>query len=371
MSGAGIDSSLLSDVDVLLAACSLLKDLTEVSPSRTVFEAASLHARIQKQEEKLGLFDERDYLLGELARIAAHAARLTGDYVAAEKWLDRADFAFRHTVNPAALLANVAYGRLVLRFQMNRFEDVADLLPSLRASYAKLGMDLEIAKCQFLEARLLQQTGKAQEANAILAEMLTAPALDRDRGLHGQVLVYLGAYQAEIGNYAAAESLYRQAIPVIKSGNRPAALAELKWALADTYRSQGNWEAAVEAYRSARHEFAKLEMPTYVAMTHLATADALLSIGRPREAELEVRAALPAIDSCKMVPEGLAAVTLLKESVQLRKTDPRGHCKPYASIWNSRANPTFSIRLRRLLEPPPRRDNLKLNTLAAPSRESL
>jgi hypothetical protein len=52
-------------------------------------------------------------------------------------------------------------------------------------------------------------------------------------------------------------------------------------------------------------------------------AQTLLEAGQPREAEWQILAALPTIDEEKMVPEGFAAVALLRESVRQRKTDPK------------------------------------------------
>jgi hypothetical protein len=50
-------------------------------------------------------------------------------------------------------------------------------------------------------------------------------------------------------------------------------------------------------------------------------AELLLDVGQEREAELEIRAALPIIDEEKMVSEGLAALSLLQESLRHRKID--------------------------------------------------
>jgi hypothetical protein len=63
-------------------------------------------------------------------------------------------------------------------------------------------------------------------------------------------------------------------------------------------------------------------MMTTVALLSLVAAETLLRLSRPREAEWEILAALPTIEEQKMVPEGFAAVALLKESVRRRKTDP-------------------------------------------------
>jgi 5'-3' exonuclease len=62
-------------------------------------------------------------------------------------------------------------------------------------------------------------------------------------------------------------------------------------------------------------------MPGPVAYTRLLIAETLLEMNRDREAEWEILAALPAIDEISMIPEGLAAVALLRESVRKRNTD--------------------------------------------------
>ena len=59
----------------------------------------------------------------------------------------------------------------------------------------------------------------------------------------------------------------------------------------------------------------------FAAYVRLFLAETLIALNCSREAEQEILAALPTIEEQKMVPEGLAAVALLKESVRRRKTD--------------------------------------------------
>ena len=74
--------------------------------------------------------------------------------------------------------------------------------------------------------------------------------------------------------------------------------------------------------RAAIADYEELGLETRVAYVRLFISETLLQLGRPREAEWEILAALPTIEEQKMVPEGFAAVALLKESVRRRKTDP-------------------------------------------------
>src|SRR5437660_952631 len=68
----------LSDADVLGAVCSLLREMWETDPSTVASEASSLYLSIAGGGPTLGLFDERDYFLGETALIAGTAYRFVG-----------------------------------------------------------------------------------------------------------------------------------------------------------------------------------------------------------------------------------------------------------------------------------------------------
>jgi tetratricopeptide (TPR) repeat protein len=316
-----LTSQLLSNPDVLWYMCVVLRDLWETSPATVSEEASRLYAWIADPKHAFGLFDERDYFLGETALIAGTAYRFVGKLDEAERWLDRADAGFRHTVNPAPLLANVAYARISVRYVAGEYRHVLELLPSLAGSFRKLNMELETAKCWFLEAKALIQLGRLEESLPVLTSLRESQAVRRDSGLFGRVLVHLGNYYGGVGQFDRAAEIYEEALPAVTESGKPAVVAELKWSIGDTYRSQHQLTKAVEAYRGARKDFEAIAMGTYVALLRLVTAETLLSVGRPREAEWEILAALPTIEEQKMVPEGFAAVALLRESARRRQTD--------------------------------------------------
>lgn len=312
----------LSNGDVLFAICKALRDSIETSPDTTVREASDLFQRIAGTELKVGLFDERDYLLGETAIIAAKGNRLLGRFDEAETWIDRADARFRHIVNPAPVLACVAFERLALRFATGRFDAILELLPSVCLSFRKLEMDLEFRKCQFLEAMTLRAIGRVQESFSVLRRLEESNTVRQEPSLFGQVLVHIGNHLASHGEFASATETYERALPVVLKGGRPVALGELKWAIGDAYRSQGSPGRALEAYRAAISDYKQIGFSALMTHLHLVIAETLLVLNREREAEWEILAALPIIDEQKMVPEGFAAMALLKESIRRRKTDP-------------------------------------------------
>ncbi len=312
----------LSNCDVLLAICKILRDGMESSPAITVSEASSLYRWAASPLSEVGVFDEREYVLGEAALLAAKGSRLLGKLSDAERWLDRSDAAFRHIVNPAPSLAGIAFERLALRFAAGRYEETLELLPSLKSSFKKLGMGIENAKAQFLEAVALRFVGREEEHFSLLRDLEQAPEVRACPSLHGQVLVHIGHHEAAVGEFETAARTYEKALPIVMKGNRPVALCELKWAIGDAYRSQGSLRRALASYRVAKSDYQELGFRAFVTQMSLLIAETLLALGRDREAEWEILSALPTIEEEKMVPEGFAAVALLRESVRRRKTDP-------------------------------------------------
>jgi tetratricopeptide (TPR) repeat protein len=312
----------LSNCDVLLAICKILRETMESEPAVAVNEASALYHWATDPVSTVGMFDEREYLLGETALIAAKCSRFLGKFTDAERWLDRSDAAFRHTVNPAPSVAGIAFERLALRFATGRFEETLELLPSLKSSFNRLGMDVESAKTQFLEAVTLQALGRVDEHFALLRSLEEAASVRDCPSLHGQVLVHIGNHEAVLGQFDAAALTYEKALPIVMRGNRPVALCELKWSIGEAYRSQGSLGRAVEAFRVAKNDYQALGFQAFVTKLSLVIAESLLALGRDREAEWEILSALPAIEQEKMAPEGYAAVALLRESVSRRKTDP-------------------------------------------------
>jgi tetratricopeptide (TPR) repeat protein len=319
---AAVASSVFSDPEVLFAVCRLLRDQRDLKPRNVAEEASVIYRGIQNWGERVGLFDERDYLLGESAFLAGCCYRHLGQHEEALRWLDRAEAGFRHTVNPGLGLSNVAYIRLALRFEMGHYHDVLELIPSVCSSFEKLGMLMDLAKGRLLEAMTLKQCGRMQAALEVLDQVRTQQAVLSDNSLHARILAEIGdVYQLE-GQFDQAMKVYEIALPLLENRPPSLALADLQMFVGAGYRGQGHLVPALEALRSSLVTYAKLEMATRVSYVRLFIADTLLALGRNREAEWEILAALPAIEKGKMVPEGLAAVELLKESVRRRKTDP-------------------------------------------------
>jgi Tetratricopeptide repeat len=314
--------SVYGDPDILMAVCGLLRDQLNVSPGEVSAEAARIFAWVSVRPEGIGFFDERDFFLGESALLAGGATRLLGDRTSTELWLDRADAAFRHTINPAPNLARVAYIRLTLRYDMRRHNEVLEFLPSVALTFEKLGMYTELAKCWFLEAMSLKELGRTVEAAGRFQCLISAVDFRSEDAIRGMALLNLGNLHSGEGRLKEALNAYQLALPELKSAHRYAVLADLKGMMGETLRKMGQLGAAVDAYRECVNDQVGLGLRTRAAYSRVVLAEALLELGKPREAEWEVLAALPTIEEEGMAPEGFAAVTLLRESLRQRKTDP-------------------------------------------------
>src|SRR6266568_2653512 len=312
-------SEAFSNPDVLLALLGSLERMRDTSP-RVVFQEASTIYEWLKHAAPVGVFDERDYFVGQSAYLAGSTARLLGFPEEASRWLDRAESHFRHVLNPAPSMANVAYARLSLAFQAGRHMELLELMPSIRLSFERLGMGEETAKCLLLEAMTLKKLGKAPEALSLLDPIQASSVLSAS--LKGRILSEVGDLHQLEDRFEEAMSAYQLALESFETVEVSPGRADLKAFVGEAYRIRGKSDFALQAIRAAVADYLELGLENRVAYLRMYIADILLSLDRPREAEWEVLAALPTIEEQKMVPEGFAAVALLKESVRRRKTDP-------------------------------------------------
>jgi tetratricopeptide (TPR) repeat protein len=312
----------LSLPDNVFEICNSLMSQSNLSPVTVSEEAVALYDWLRKTNREIGSFDEPAYFLGESALIAGSTLRLLGKREEADLWFDRAEAGFRCTINAGPSLARVACERLSLHYDMRRYERVFELGPSLIESFRKSGMQRQALKCRLLLALSLKDSGRLDEAQRQLQELKQDVAIRTEETLHGVVLAHLGELLATAGHSAEAVAQYREALALEGSSSQPLTAAHLKVAIAEGLKQQGQLAAAVQSYRGAVADYASLGMATWVAYIRILVAETLIALSRYREADLELLMALPTIEEQKMVPEGFAAVALLRESVRLRKTDP-------------------------------------------------
>jgi tetratricopeptide (TPR) repeat protein len=317
----------LDDPEVLLCVTKALIDRGPGDPAGVLAEAEFLYWHLDSLEPQYPLdpfrLDEHAYFLGETARIAGTMSRDLSRREEARKWFDRAEGAFLATLNPTANLAKLSYQRLALRTEERQFQDVLELLPRLIRTFEEQEMPVEALKCRFLQGLAFRETDRLDEAAALYADIAErAQALGEGR-LLGSAYVDLMQIHAFTGDSEKAFDLACEATKLLRQFNNRIDLAKLQLGLGYLLRKLGKTSEAIDAFRVAQREFAELKMAADIAANQLVVADLLLETGQAQQAEWEIRAALPVIEEYKMVPEGHAALVLLRESLRRRKIDQK------------------------------------------------
>lgn len=313
----------LDQSETLLAVCQLLEERKESTPAGVAEDAEFTYQLLENLPASSGsfLFDEREYYLGELALLVGTACRFLSHRDQARKWFDRAEIWFLLTANAHGDIARLAYQRLALKMEERLFDEVLRTVPALLEAFERMKATESCLKCRSLRAIALKETGQSEEALRVFRALsLEAQALGSEK-LLGSAHVNMIQLHATLGEADEALQLARETMPLLRRLNNRSDMAKLQWGIGDLLRTQGKFQAAVDTFRAVQEEFAGIEMHADVAALHLAIADLLLELGQDRQAEWEIRQALPVIDELKMVPEGVAALSLLRESLRRRSID--------------------------------------------------
>ena len=311
----------LEEPDVLLSLATRLRDRLDTTPAVVRDEAEFTYRFILTPDRPIGLFDEREYFLGEFALICGTACRQLSRREEARLWFDRSEAGFRHTMNAVADLSRLAYQRLALRLEERNLEAVLELSPSLVQSFRKLLMPEEELKARFLEGLALLESEKLSEATDVFLQICNdAESLGSEKLVASSYANLTHLYGMQ-GDAERAIEASRKAIPVLRRIEDRVALAKVQWGLATLLRETGNLAQSIETYRAAQIEFEQIGMRADVAALHLVIADLLLELGQEQAATQSVLEALPVIQELHMVPEGMAALQLLRESLRDQKID--------------------------------------------------
>jgi tetratricopeptide (TPR) repeat protein len=327
----------LEDSELLLAVCEVLRPRLESSPMEAKAEAEFFYGFLDKPVRRIGLFDEREYYLGEFALTAGTACRVLFHREEARRWFDRAEASFTQAANGLAHVARVGYQRLALAAEERRFDEVFDLAPLWAESFRSMGLPDDALKCRFLEGAALRETGRFAESVEVFRAIYTEADKRGNSRLAAHAATSLAQYLRLLGSFDEALEYARKALPLLKQLDMRMVLVKLKWSVANILREQRKLHEALLAYREALEEAQAIGMRGDVAALHLVLADVMLDVGQDRQAEWEVRAALPIIDEERMVPEGFAALDLLRQALRYRQIDRKALRELHGYFGDSQA----------------------------------
>ncbi len=313
----------LCDSGNMFAVCAVLRQTREASPQMAAEQAAFVYEFVRREWQGANSELERAFFLGETALIASGSHRLLGHRTEAISWLGLATNAFLRIPRAEDAIARVLYAYVAIQYESGDCDFVLGELPVLIRKFESVGADREVAKCWIVECATLKMAGRIGEALASIEKHLDSDIFRREADLLASALLFAGELKATRGQTEAACGLYVQTAAVLSRTNAPRIAAELKTAVGETYRDQGYFGEALRCFSEALDEFNGLGMEAFAARVRIEIAESLLATGREKDAGEQLLLALPIIESQKMMPEGLAAAELLRESVSRRKTDPK------------------------------------------------
>jgi tetratricopeptide (TPR) repeat protein len=217
--------------------------------------------------------------------------------------------------------ARVAYQKLALSVEERQFREVLDLSPLCAETCRRVGLVEEALKTRFVEGLAHRDLGDVKRATELFHEILRDAESLGDVCLEALAANNLAQLYRVLGDQKEAMAWAHRALPILKQLGNLVGLAKMRWCVGDILREEGKLTESVAAYREALGEAEKIGIRGDVAAIRLVLADVLLQLGNEPEAEWQVRAALPIIEEERMVPEGLAALSLLQESLRRRKID--------------------------------------------------
>jgi tetratricopeptide (TPR) repeat protein len=314
-------SPALDDPQLLLAVCETLRRRNETSPADSRAKSEFFYSYVAKPERTIEHCDEQEHFLGELALTAGTACRVLFHRDEARQWFDRAEAHFTRRPNGLAHVARVGYQRLALAAEERRFEEVQALTPPLADFFESQGLSEESLKSRYLEAIALREKGLFAESVKAFRVICSDAEKQGHMRLVAHAATTLAQYHRLLGSFDEAMEYARKALPLLKQLDMRTTLVKLRWSVANILREQGKLSEAVPAYREALEEAHTIGMRADVVALHLVLADILLDLGQDPQAEEEIRIALPIIDEEKMVPEGYAALDLLRQALRHRQID--------------------------------------------------
>lgn len=309
----------LDDPETLLEVCSVLRERLDAEPLRVRSEATFFYEHISEPRRSIGIFDEREYFLGETALLAGSSCRALAQRDEARRWFDRAECNFRLTVNAVAECSRVFYQRLALRTEERQFEEVRELLPILTTTFRKLEMYEDALKCDYLAGIVLLEMGELNEAAESFEGTCREAEKTGNEKLVAAAYVNLIQVSAMLGKAEETLRYSSEVMPILERQGHREYLAKVHWGLGNLLREKGRLTEAIEALRNAQREFSLGGMMADVAAVQLVIGDLYLDLDQESLALREILAALPVIDEYKLVPEGVAALSLLRESVRQQR----------------------------------------------------
>ena len=183
-----------------------------------------------------------------------------------------------------------------------------------RALYELLEDRDRIFRCRQVEAVLVSDLGKPEEAVELYRRILEDTRLGDDRALHASLLTNYGYDLARSGQLDEARRVYARASALLKSTGQESMLFRVRTGLADIAERENRLEEAFAMRVALRADYRALSIPWEEIQHELNIAELLLKLGRGVEAAEICRGLLPRIEALGFQREAGQAVAYLAEA---------------------------------------------------------
>jgi tetratricopeptide (TPR) repeat protein len=308
------------DAAVLLAFDVVLEADRNRFPLRVFADATRAYEWIIGRSPALRK-EEGAFVLGNLSLSAAAAARHLGRLTECKLWIQRAKEAFASVEQGRQWQALAELARVALSYGRHRMTEVIGAIGSVKRGLEELGALEELARCRFVEAMAMKESGSTARALELFEALLQTPESYSDGLLNGLILMNIGEILAAAGESRPAVEYIKRAAPMLQAANTPWAIADMHATVGEVLRDRGLLREAIENYRAAVAISDAQEMDSRSAYLRVVLAESLIAAQLEGEAVTELLAALPILEREKIVPAAIAAIGLLRESLARQKVD--------------------------------------------------
>ena len=217
----------LDEPELLIPLCELLTKQLETSPTTVCEEAEFFYRFVSTPKRPIGLLDEREYFMGELALIAGTACRVLFRREQARRWFDVAETNVVLVANGTAHVARLAYQKLALAVEERRFDEVLKLAPVWSENLLQLGMPVDALKCRFLVGIVLWESGRLRDSVDLFRGICNEAEAIQSVRLIAQAFNNLAQLYAALGEADEALTCSRKGVAAAEATGRPGWVGEI------------------------------------------------------------------------------------------------------------------------------------------------
>jgi tetratricopeptide (TPR) repeat protein len=250
-----------------------------------------------------------------LSSTLAYVLRMEGRLAEALAMLDgaRADLEFGSEI-PEIELGFWHYVRASVFYPMRRLEEALGEIRVAREIYEMLEDGDRIVRCGQVEAIVLSDLGRRDEALALYRRLIDDPLAGESRAARALLLMNYGGELGLARRFSEARSVYARAIDLLAKTGQTRYLMRVREGLSKIAVQENRLEEALAMKIALRPDFKALSILWEEVILELEIAELYLKLGRSAEAASICRAILPNLEGASLPQEAAKALAYLVEA---------------------------------------------------------